>query len=141
MTGLVERLMTTWTNLPSDQDEARAAFAALYVSPVPVNGTPFRTADLLARARALNAAFSGLRPELLDVVEAPGKLVVAFRMHGTHTGPLHGPLGIVEPTGRPIAVRTIDILTLTADGLVGEVVVQADDLGMLAALGAVPIES
>ena len=40
-----------------------------------------------------------LRHELLDVVTAPGRLVVAFRMCGTHTGPLATPLGTVAPTG------------------------------------------
>jgi hypothetical protein len=64
----------------------------------------------------LNAAFSGLRHELIDVVEAPGRLVIAFRLHGTHTGSYPTPLGPRAATGRDIAVRTIDVLSRADDG-------------------------
>jgi ketosteroid isomerase-like protein len=139
MDDLVERLMRAWTALPEDDDAALAAFTSLYVSPVPINGTPFTTAEILARARMLHAAFSDLRHELIDVVEAPGRLVVAFRLRGRHTGTYATPLGPLGPTGRDFSVRTIDVLSLGDDGRVTEVVVQADDLGLLSALGALPI--
>jgi len=137
-TDLAARLFAVWLDPPSDDAEGLAAFRALYTDPVDVNGTPFGAADLLARARALNSAYSELRHELLDVVSAPGRLVVAFRMCGTHTGPLTTPLGTVAPTGRAVAVRTIDVLTV-AGGLITGVCVVGDELGTLLGLGALAL--
>ena len=45
------------------------------------------------------------------------------------------PLGTVAPTGRDIAVRTIDVLTVSG-GLVTAIWVVADDLGLLVQLDA-----
>jgi ketosteroid isomerase-like protein len=135
-TDLAERLFAAWIAPPAGDDDALAAFRALYTDPVDVNGTPVAAVDLLARARALHRAYSGLRHELLDVVEAPGRLVVAFRMLGTHTGPLSTPLGTVAATGRPVSIRTIDVLTVV-DGRIARVIVVGDELGTLLSLGAV----
>jgi hypothetical protein len=84
----------------------------------------------------MQAAYSDIRPEVLEVVSAPGRVVVAFVMHVRHTGPLTTPLGVVEPTGRESAARTIDILAVR-DGLVTDVTVVSDELGLLTGLGAV----
>lgn len=137
-TDLTERLFALWIDPPADDDAALAAIRALYTDPVEVNGTPLTAVDMLARARALHRAYSGLHHELLDVVEAPGRLVVAFRMHGTHTGPLPTPLGTVAATGRPVAVRTIDVLTVD-DGRIAAVCVVGDELGTLLGLEALAL--
>ena len=63
-------------------------------------------------------------------------VALAFVMRGTHTGPYPSPLGIIAPTGRSVAIRTIDVLTLT-QGRVSAIWVNADDLGLLVQLGAV----
>jgi predicted ester cyclase len=137
-TDFAGRLFAAWIDPPSGDDAALAAFRSLYTDPVDVNGTPVAAVDLLARARALHRAYSGLRHELLDVVEAPGRLVVAFRMLGTHTGPLSTPLGTVAPTGRPVAIRTIDVLTVV-DGRIAAVCVVGDELGNLLGLDALAL--
>jgi ketosteroid isomerase-like protein len=137
-TDLAERLFALWIDPPRDDDSALAAFRDLYTDPVDVNGTPIAAVDMLARARGLHRAYSGLRHELLDVVEAPGRLVVAFRMLGTHTGPLPTPLGTVEATGRPVAIRTIDVLTVV-DGRISAVCVVGDELGNLLGLDALAL--
>ena len=137
-TGLIERLLAFWIDPPADDGDALAAIRSLYTDPVDVNGTPAAAVDVLARARALHRAYSGLHHEVLDVVEAPGRLVVAFRMRGTHTGPLPTPLGTVAPTGRPVAIRTIDALT-GADGRIAAVCVVGDELGTLIGLDAVAL--
>jgi hypothetical protein len=116
--------------------QALAAFRAVYINPVDVNGSAFSAVELLARARTLHRAYSDLHHELLDVVTAPDPLVLAFRMLGTHTGPLLTPLGRVAPTGRPTAIRTIDVLTVV-DGRVACVLVVADELSNLVALEAI----
>ena len=136
MDDLVERLMALWIAPPADDAAALAAFRALYTDPVTVNGTPVTAAALCDRARTLHRAYSDLRHEVLDVVTAPGKLAVAFLLRGTHTGPLPTALGPVAPTGRAVAVRTIDVLTVV-EGRVAEVCVVGDELGALVGLGAV----
>ena len=137
-TDLAERLFALWIDPPLDDDAALAAFRALYTDPVDVNGMPITAVAMLARARTLHRAYSGLRHEVLDVVEAPGRLVVAFRMRGTHTGPLPTPLGTVAPTGRSVAIRTIDVLTVE-DGRIAAVCVVGDELGALIGLDAVTL--
>ena len=75
---------------------------------------------------------------MLDRVEAPGRLVVAFRMRGVHTGPLATPLGTVAATGRAFEIRVIDVLTLTG-GRISAITMVADELTQLRALGAVTL--
>ena len=121
---------------PSADDEtALAAIRALYTDPVQINGTTMTAVDLLTRIRAMQRAHTGLRLELVERVDAPGRLVVAFRPRGTHSGPLATPFGELAATGRPFEVRVIDILILT-DGRISAVTMVADELGQLAALGA-----
>jgi hypothetical protein len=136
---LVTRLMDLWsTPLPADDGAALAAFRELYTDPVDVNGTTMPLTDLLARARAMQGALSGVDRVVLDRVEAPDKVVVAFRMLGTHTGPLATPLGTVPATGRPVDIRVIDVLTLT-EGRISGIVMVADELGNLHRLGALTL--
>ena len=137
---LAARVFAVWLDPPSDDADGLAAFRAVYTDPVDVNGTAFTAAEMLARARALHRAYSDLRHELLDVAVAPGRLVVAFLMHGTHTGPLPTPLGTVAPTGREVAIRTIDVLTIVEDRIAAVCVV-GDELGTLVRLGAVQLRS
>ena len=128
-------LVRLWTHF-HDRDNPARDFAEFYTDPVSVNGIAFTIEQLVGRARALNAGLSDLRSEVLQVVEGDGAVAVAFVMRGTHTGPYPSPLGIVLPTGRPVAIRTIDVLTLT-QGWVSAIWVNADDLGLLVQLGAV----
>jgi hypothetical protein len=139
-TDLVDRLMDLWSRpLPDDDAAALAAFRGLYTDPVEVNGATLSLAGMLGRARAIQGAYSGMDRVVLDRVEVPGKLVVAFRMLGTHTGPLPTPLGTVPPTGGPVDLRVIDVLTLTDDGRIRGIVMVGDELGNLVRLGAVAL--
>ena len=124
--------------LPGDDTAALAEFGALYTDPVDVNGTSVSLTDMLARARAIQSAFSGLERVVLEQVEAPGKVVVAFRLVGTHTGPLPTALGVVPATGGPVDLRVIDVLTLT-DGRISGIVMAGDELGNLVRLGVVAL--
>jgi len=132
---LVDRLLALWTS-PAGDPEAYAAFAALYADPVVVNGSPMTIADLVERARRLQSALTDLRAEVLQVVADSRGLALAFVMHGRHTGTYVSPLGPVPATGRTIAIRTIDVLTLT-EGRISRIWVNADDLGLLRQLDAV----
>ena len=137
--AFVDRLMALWQEPVPAGDAGTAAFGACYADPLTVNGAPMTLAELVERARTLQAAHSGIRAEVLDVVAAPGRVVVAFVMHVRHTGPLRTPLGVLAPTGRTAAIRTIDVLAI-GDGRVTGVTVVADELGLLTQLGGVRLE-
>jgi SnoaL-like polyketide cyclase len=135
LNNLLERLLPLWTQPVDSQDDAVAAFRTVYADPVVVNGAEMPIADLVSRARSLQQAFDGLGMEILDTVEAPGRVVVAFLIRGRHVGPFASPLGTVAPTQREIEVRTIDVLVV-GDGLVRAIWVVSDDLGLLRQLDA-----
>jgi SnoaL-like polyketide cyclase len=135
VTDLLEQLLPLWTRPVDSRDDPVAAFRAVYADPVVVNGTELPILDLVGRARALQHAFADLSMEILDTVEAPGRLVIAFLMRGRHVGPFLSPLGAVAPTQRAIAVRTIDVLVLR-EGRVSAIWVVSDDLGLLRQLDA-----
>jgi predicted ester cyclase len=135
MIALLERLLPLWTEPVDGRGDPEAAFGEVYADPVLVNGTEMSLDALVARARSLQQAFDQLGMDILDTVETPDRVVVAFEMHGRHVGPYASPLGTVAPTGRDIAVRTIDVLTV-AGGLVTAIWVVADDLGLLRQLDA-----
>jgi len=131
----IEALLDLWTRLPADPAEAADVFRTLYTDPVIVNGAMLGADDLVVRAHALQQAFSPLRREVLDVCDAGDKVAVAFRLSGRQVGPMGTAAGVLSPTGQDIALRVIDILTLT-DGRISEITMVADELGALAAVGA-----
>src|ERR1700750_2756124 len=135
MIALLERLLPLCTDPVDGRGDPEAAFGEVYADPVVVNGTEISLAALVARARSLQQAFDQLGMDILDTVETPDRVVVAFEMRGRHVGPYASPLGTVAPTGRDIPVRTIDWLT-SAEGLVPAIWVVADDLGLLRQLDA-----
>ncbi len=135
MIPFLERLLSLWTQPVDARDDAEAAFREVYADPVVVNGTEMAIIGLVDRARSLQQAFDRLDMRILDTVEAPGRVVIAFLMCGRHVGPFISPLGTVAPTHRDIEVRTIDVLTVTA-GVVSAIWVVSDDLGLLRQLDA-----
>ena len=138
MIALVERLLPLWTQPVDARDDAQAAFGQVYADPVLVNGAEMTIAELVDRARSLQRAFDRLGMDILDTVETPGRIVIAFVMRGRHVGPFVSPLGSVAPTQRDIEVRTIDVLTITS-GLISAIWVVSDDLGLLRQLGAITL--
>lgn len=117
--------------------EALAAFREAYTDPVSINGVDVSVAALVERARGLQRAFVDLRLEMIEEIEAPGRVVIVFWQRGRHVGPLETPLGEISPTGRDVAVRVIDVLSIT-DGRISAIQVVPDNLG-LAMLGAVQL--
>ena len=132
----VEALLDLWTDLPADPAAAADAFRTLYTDPMTVNGNRLTAEDLVTRARALQQTFDPVRRGVLEVVDAGDRLAVAFRLSGRQVGPLTTAAGVLAPTGQEIALRVIDILTLT-DGRISEITMVADELGALVAVGAV----
>jgi SnoaL-like polyketide cyclase len=72
---------------------------------------------------------------ILDTVETPDRIVIAFLLRGRHTGPFASSLGTVAPTHRDIEVRTIDVLTIIG-GKISALWVVSNDLGLLRQLDA-----
>jgi len=133
----VDRLLRLWTDpLPDDDVAAADAFRELYTDPVRVNGTDLTAGDLVGRARALQRVFEAPEREVVDVVEGDGKVALAFRLGGRQVGTLTTAAGPLAPTGRRLQLRVIDVLTLTG-GRISAITMVADELGALAAVGAV----
>jgi hypothetical protein len=138
MMDLVDRVLRLWAEPPPEGDDAVAAFRQVYADPVWVNGTQMPVQTLVDRARLLHAAVEGLQLEILDRVDAPGRVAIAHRYRGRHVGRLVTPLGTVAPTGRMLESLAIDIFTIT-DDLVTKIWVVGDELGRLLQLGAVAL--
>jgi hypothetical protein len=134
----VEALFRLWTDPLPEGPAAEDAFRTLYTDPVVVNGVPLTAADLVSRARAIQAVFEPIEREVLDLVESDGKVAVAFRLGGRQVGPLSTAAGVVAPSGQPVTMRIIDILTLT-DCLISNIWMVADELGALVAIDAVAL--
>lgn len=133
----VERLLRLWTDpLPDDDAAAQAAFRELYTDPVTVNGARLSAGDLVARARAVQGVFEAPEWEVIDVVEGNGRVAIAFRMGGRQVGTWNTAAGPLPPTGQQLQLRVIDVLTLTG-GRISAIWMVADELGALAAVGAV----
>lgn len=125
---LEEQLFALWRVPPSTHDDAEAAFRRVYADPVLINGTPMTVAALVARAAALHTAFTEHDIEIVDRVQVPGKLTVAFRHRAKHTGLWSTPLGELPPTGRVVQGLGIDVLTVGEDGRITGIWVLADEL-------------
>ncbi len=136
MPAFFERLLDLWETPVDERDDPEAAFRELYADPLLLNGSPAPVSSLVDRARAMQRAFAHRTTEVVEQMEASGRLAVAFYVRGEHVGPLETPLGTVGPTGRRVEIRTIDVLTIV-DGIVTEIWVVSDELGMLAQLEAV----
>src|SRR6266498_4053141 len=111
-------------------------FGEAYTDPVAINGVDVPLSDLVERARGLQRAFADLRIELIEQIEAPGRVVIVFWQRGRHIGPLETPLGEISPTGREVEIRVIDVLSIT-DGRISAIQVVPDNLALAMQLGAV----
>jgi hypothetical protein len=135
---LVARLFGLWDDVPPTDEAAREAFLGLYEDPVLINGTVMPVDELVRRARALSAALHDRSTEVLSVVPSADRLAVAFRIRGVLAGVLDTPIGPVTGTGEAVTMQVIDVLVLNA-GRIREIWMVADQLGLLAGLGAVAL--
>jgi predicted ester cyclase len=136
VTFTIDELLDLWGHPWQPGPAAEAAFRRLYADPVLINGTPTTAAGLVDRAIALQAALADQRREVLHVVETTDAVAVAFRLTGRHVGPLGTKLGVLAATHRMVTLTVMDILVLE-QGRVRSIWMVGDELGTLAALGAV----
>jgi ketosteroid isomerase-like protein len=64
-----------------------------------------------------------------------------FWQRGRHVGPLETLLGEINPTGREVEIRVIDVLSIT-EGRISAIQVVPDNLALAMQLGAVqPVQA
>jgi predicted ester cyclase len=80
------------------------------------------------------AGFPDLHVTIEDMIAEGDKVVTSFTTHGTQQGALGG----IPPTGKQVAVSTIEI-TRIAGGKIAEDWGLDDRLGMLQQLGLAPV--
>lgn len=134
----VKSLLDLWARPITDAESGRDAFARWYADPVTINGAPVALSDLVRRAEDMQAAFETLDRQIESLIESGDRAVLSFSMTGRQVGPLSTSAGILAPTQLPITLRVIDLLTIR-DGLITDVTMVADELGGLAAVGAVAL--
>lgn len=81
-------------------------------------------------------AYPDSRFPIDDVIAEGNKVAVRHRLCGTHRSAFQG----IPPTGKPVNVRAIVTFHI-ANGKVAETWLDADLLGMLQQLGAIPMPS
>ncbi len=92
------------------------------------------TDEELKRVIARNeAAFPHYEMVAEDMIAEGDKVMVRATMHGTHKGDLMG----IPPTGKQVTMPAIVIYRIADDKIV-EHWIQADTLGLLQQLGAIP---
>jgi steroid delta-isomerase-like uncharacterized protein len=90
-------------------------------------------AGYLAVIAMMRAGFPDIQWTLEEMVAEADKVAARFTMRGTHQGPFFG----VPPTGRPIAVRAMNLYRISAGQIIEEYG-QPDMLGLLQQIGAAP---
>jgi hypothetical protein len=128
----VNRALALWDGGAATQDDALDRFRTVYADPLRVNGTVIPVEQMVANARALAEAFADRRTVLHDVVEGDGFVAFAFDIHARHVGRWTGISGLVEPSGRTVVVRGMDIIRLDADGRASEIWAVNDQSDLLA---------
>ncbi len=71
-----------------------------------------------------------------EIVSAPW-IVQEVTMEGTHTGPLEGPMGTVQPTYKKLVGKGVQILRIE-NGKIAEVRIYFDLLDQMTQLGLIP---
>ena len=136
MSQLLERALRLWTEPLPEGDAALAAFRTVYSDPLVVNGESTALRVVVERARMLQGAFEGLRHQIKERFEGPGRQAFAFRLTGRHVGTLETPLGPIAATGRELTLDGMDIFVVDDAGQqVTGVWAIADQLALLIQAG------
>ena len=85
------------------------------------------------RIRVLRTAFPDYRISIDDLLVDGDKVVMRYRGHGTH----RGPLGTVAPTNKAVTYTGIAIYRIS-NGKITEEWTEYDSLGLMQQIGAIP---
>ncbi|MEZ4295556.1 MAG: ester cyclase [Polyangiaceae bacterium] len=84
--------------------------------------------------RAMHKAFPDLAVSPSKVWSVGDRVIAAVVTTGTQKGAL----GPIKPTGKPVTLHSLDVLTFTADGKVATIDSYSSSLELLGQLGAIP---
>jgi glyoxylase-like metal-dependent hydrolase (beta-lactamase superfamily II)/ketosteroid isomerase-like protein len=91
--------------------------------------------EVVAFFDEMNAAFPDLRMEVLDVLGEGDKVAVHWRLTATFAGP--GTFNGVEPTGAPLSLTGVDVITMR-DGKIVRNDAYTDNMTVARKLGLMP---
>lgn len=94
--------------------------------------------EVITAARGWTEAFSDMRGQIGATTTEKDTVVLQVDFRGTHDGPLPGPDGPINPTRKKTTTRCCQVLRVS-DGLVVEHRNYFDMLGLLQAIGAIPV--
>ena len=87
--------------------------------------------------QSVRMAFPDHSNTIDDIIAEGDKVAVRWTLQGTHQGELETDLGRIPPTGKHVALTGMHIFRI-ADGKLVERWAEADMLGVLQQLGAIP---
>jgi len=117
-----------------DLDAAVAAFADELETTDPGMGTVFGLGPFRDYLETLKRAMPDAQALVESMYAAGDAVIVEGRFVGTHTGPLGGPDGDVDPTGASVDLRFADV-SRVRDGRIVSYHTYYDQLGLLTQLG------
>lgn len=88
----------------------------------------------LSLLRGIHTAFADLRHELVTVIDDGDAVASEWRVTGTHAGPLAGPDGEIQPTGRRVDIMLAEFVRVI-DGRIARSVSYWDNAAFPAQLG------
>lgn len=136
MRDIIERHLAAFE--AGNWDEYRAGYAddATYVqfaTREEMNGPE----EITSAMQRWKQAFPDLKGTIKNSFDAGDKILVEVEWEGTHTGPLEGPFGTLQPTGRRGSVQAVLVMTLR-DGKIVENHHYFDLMTVLAQVGVGP---
>jgi steroid delta-isomerase-like uncharacterized protein len=117
-----------------DVEAALAVFSDDLETTDPGMGTVHGLQPFREYLETLKRAVPDARALIEAMYEAGEAVIVEGRFVGTHTGPLSGPDGDIQPTGASVDVRFADV-SRVRDGKVVSYHTYYDQLGLLTQLG------
>jgi steroid delta-isomerase-like uncharacterized protein len=130
--ALIEQLINAWNS--HDPALVATCYTADYCGSDSGQNAPFRGAvDVVEYFARFYTAFPDVHITLDSVVTEGAQLAVAWTARGTHLGRLMN----IPPTGKPVTVRGISLLTLV-QGKVAAGTTVWDMAGLLRAIGLLP---
>lgn len=118
-----------------DVGAALAVFSDDLETTDPGMGTVYGLAPFREYLETLKRAVPDARAVIEEMREAGDAVIVEGRFVGTHTGPLEGPDGAIEPSGASVDLRFADVSRVRG-GKIVSYHTYYDQLGLLTQLGA-----
>ena len=118
-------------------DAVDELYAADFVNHSPAAGQAPDRAGIKQSIARLRDSGADMREILEDLIAEGDKVVERYTMRGTHTTEIRGPAGPIPPTGKTVS-WTGTATFRVVNGKVAERWANADTLGLLQQLGAIP---